>query len=78
MSSGHPCPHCGSDMDPIRTPVESSWGGEVHHICFNDDCSYFTRAGKPWRARGLRKRTIVAEWTLAAAADRLRSGPRTR
>jgi SAM-dependent methyltransferase len=47
MPKGNSCPHCGSEMDPIRTPLESSWGGELHHICFNDDCSYFTNS---WNA----------------------------
>jgi hypothetical protein len=35
------CPHCGAQMDPIETPVESTWGGEVHYVCFNDECGYF-------------------------------------
>jgi SAM-dependent methyltransferase len=55
MSSGHACPHCGSEMDPIRTPVESSWGGEMHHICFNDDCSYFTKSWKALEGQGIEK-----------------------
>ncbi|MDQ7784389.1 MAG: methyltransferase domain-containing protein [Desulfomonilaceae bacterium] len=46
MHQGHSCPHCGSDMDPIRTPLDSSWGGEIHHICFNDDCCYFLESWK--------------------------------
>lgn len=49
MSSESVCPHCGQDMKPIRTPMESSWGGEVHHICFNDDCCYFVQS---WEALG--------------------------
>jgi SAM-dependent methyltransferase len=44
MPEAHACPHCGSEMDPIRTPLESTWGGELHHICFNDDCCYFTKS----------------------------------
>ncbi len=55
MLEGHNCPYCGSQMDPIRTPMESSWGGELHHICFNDDCSYFTRSWKALERQGIRK-----------------------
>ena len=38
------CPHCGCSMDPIETPYDSSWGGEIHHICFNDECFYFKKS----------------------------------
>jgi SAM-dependent methyltransferase len=55
MSSVNACPHCGSEMDPIRTPMESSWGGEMHHICFNDDCSYFTDSWKALKGQGIDK-----------------------
>ena len=49
------CPHCGSEMDPIRTPLDSSWGGETHHICFNDDCCYFTNSWKALEDQGIEK-----------------------
>ena len=55
MSQGHACPYCGSEMDPIRTPLESSWGGELHHICFNDRCSYFERSWKAFEDQGIQK-----------------------
>jgi SAM-dependent methyltransferase len=55
MSDGYACPHCGSEMDPIHTPLESSWGGELHHICFNDDCSYFTKSWKALESQGIEK-----------------------
>lgn len=55
MHEGHACPHCGSEMDPIRTPLESSWGGELHHICFNDGCSYFTKSWKALENQGIEK-----------------------
>jgi SAM-dependent methyltransferase len=55
MSEGYACPHCGSEMDPVRTPLESSWGGELHHICFNDDCSYFTESWEALENQGIEK-----------------------
>ncbi len=42
-------------MDPIRTPIESSWGGEMHHICFNDDCRYFTKSWNALESQGIEK-----------------------
>jgi SAM-dependent methyltransferase len=53
MSERHACPHCGSQMDPIRTPPESSWGGELHHICFNDDCGYFAKSWRAFEEQGI-------------------------
>jgi hypothetical protein len=47
------CPHCGSDMDPITTPEASSWGGEVHHVCFNDECSYFVKSWEVLDGQGV-------------------------
>jgi hypothetical protein len=41
MEKGTECPHCGEKMDPIETPMESTWGGEIHYVCFNDECCYF-------------------------------------
>ena len=35
------------------TPLESSWGGELHHICFNDDCSYFTNSWNALENQGI-------------------------
>jgi SAM-dependent methyltransferase len=55
MSERHACPHCGSEMDPIRTPLESSWGGEMHHICFNNGCSYFTKSWKALESQRIAK-----------------------
>ncbi|MFH1117915.1 MAG: methyltransferase domain-containing protein [Pseudomonadota bacterium] len=55
MPQGHSCPHCGSEMDPIRTPLDSSWGGEIHHICFNDDCRYFVESWNALENQGIEK-----------------------
>ena len=55
MPSAHCCPHCESEMAPIRTPLESSWGGEIHYICFNDDCSYFVKSWEALIKQGIEK-----------------------
>jgi hypothetical protein len=43
------CPHCQSGLVPFRTPPNTSWGGNIHYACFNDDCPYFKRGWK-WMA----------------------------
>ncbi len=47
------CPHCGAAMDPMETPCESSWGGEIHFVCFNDECAYFTKSWEILEAQGV-------------------------
>jgi SAM-dependent methyltransferase len=47
------CPHCGSAMDPIQMPMDSSWGGEIHHICFNDGCCYYTGSWSALEKQGI-------------------------
>lgn len=53
MSEEHVCPHCGAHMDPITTPMDSSWGGEIHYVCFNDDCCYFTKSWDSLSGQGV-------------------------
>lgn len=40
-------------MDPITTPLESSWGGEVHYVCFNDQCTYYTKSWETLETQGI-------------------------
>lgn len=47
------CPHCGAQMDPIETPLESSWGGEIHYVCFNDECSYYVKSWQVLENQGV-------------------------
>lgn len=42
-------------MDPIQTPEASSWGGEIHHVCFSDDCSYFKKSRDVLDGQGISK-----------------------
>lgn len=47
------CPHCGASMDAIETPLESTWGGEIHYVCFNDECHYFVKSWDVLEAQGI-------------------------
>lgn len=53
MANANSCPHCGVEMNPIRTPADSSWGGEVHYICFNDDCCYYVGSWDSLDSQGI-------------------------
>lgn len=53
MSRSTVCPHCGAEMDPIETPLDSSWGGETHHVCFNDECCYFVNSWQIMENQGM-------------------------
>lgn len=43
------CPHCQSKLLRFTTPPATSWGGNIHLACFNDECPYFVRGWK-WMA----------------------------
>ncbi len=53
MAPKKTCPHCGAEMDGIETPLDSSWGGEIHQICFNDECCYFVNSWNKLEAQGI-------------------------
>lgn len=53
MSGSNVCPHCGAEMDPIETPLDSSWGGETHYVCFNDDCGYYVNSWQALERQGV-------------------------
>jgi Ogr/Delta-like zinc finger len=55
MDKDPTCPHCGTKMDPIETPLDSSWGGEVHYVCFNDECCYFKDSWEALDRQGVTK-----------------------
>jgi SAM-dependent methyltransferase len=40
-------------MDPLRTPLESSWGGEIHYVCFNDECGYYCGSWEILESQGI-------------------------
>lgn len=37
------CPHCGSSLQQWQTPIDSSWGGAIRLVCFNDECPYYVK-----------------------------------
>ncbi len=37
------CPHCDATLKRWQTPYDSTWGGAVRLVCFNDDCPYFVK-----------------------------------
>ena len=53
MEEDKVCQHCGACMDAINTPLESTWGGEIHHVCFNDECAYFTKSWDALDGQGI-------------------------
>jgi SAM-dependent methyltransferase len=51
------CPWCATRMQawqPPETPWEMDYGVGMLHVCFNDDCPYFTRGAKWCRRNGMR------------------------
>lgn len=77
------CPHCGAGMDPIETPLESSWGGEIHYVCFNDECGYFVNSWGTLERQGVEKAGYrcrmdprgacgpIPVWSIDALKDRI-------
>ena len=45
----HRCPHCGALMRRWRSPDDSSWGGAVKLVCWNDLCPYYVRGWETLR-----------------------------
>ena len=43
QNRNHKCPHCGGALKPIRMPYEGGLSGEIHLVCFNNDCGYYQR-----------------------------------
>jgi len=40
----HRCPYCHQPLSRMRTPPLTSWETPFLFVCFNDECSYFTRS----------------------------------
>jgi hypothetical protein len=55
MEKEQVCPYCGEKMDPIRTPELSSWGGEIHYVCFNDECTYYKNSWQVLDGQGIER-----------------------
>ena len=47
------CPHCGEKMELMKTPYESTWGGEFHFVCFNNSCHYYVNSWKALEEQGI-------------------------
>jgi len=65
------CPHCGSHLTPWKTPPDSSWGGNIHFVCFNDACPYYEK-GWAWM---LETYEVKASYRFRYDPDNRTSGP---
>jgi hypothetical protein len=39
-------------MLPIEMPDQTGWDGEIHHVCFNDECEYYKKSWGVLRRQG--------------------------
>ena len=46
-NKNYTCPHCGKDLAAWKVPEMACWGTRIQYVCFNDECSYFTK-GWEW------------------------------
>ena len=48
------CPHCNTELKKWEVPqnVFTEWPNEHFYICFNDECSYFTRGWEAMEKQG--------------------------
>jgi hypothetical protein len=60
------CPECGAELKRWQTPSESTWGGMIKLVCFNDDCPYYVRG---WQ--------VMMEQNSISSSYRLMHNPKT-
>ncbi len=83
MTKKFVCPHCGTEMEPMETPYDSSWGGEIHYVCFNDECGYYKKSWDTLESQGVERTGYrcrmdprgacgpLAVWSADALKDRI-------
>jgi len=65
------CPHCGGRLARWSTPPDSSWGGQIHLVCFDDECPYF-KQGWEWM---LETYEVKASYRFRYDPENRSSGP---
>ena len=65
------CPYCGQKMKKWMPPDESTWGGELQYVCFNDECPYYQK-GWQWMLEQFQQK---ASYRYRYNADTGASGP---